>query len=100
MPIEFEQHYLTGTIDNPGDGVFHLKHPPITGPQGEWVVLVDPVHGPSQKEGIDWGLTGINYDYITYNLEDSTIKKIRQHDINTYGVGSVGPAVRVIYNYE
>ena len=100
MSIEFENHLLTGTISNPGDGLFALKHPPITGPQGEWRILVDPVHGPAQKEGIDWGLTGLSYNYITYNLENSSIKKIRQHDIDVSGVGSEGPIVRVIYDYE
>ena len=100
MPIEFENHLMTGPIDNPGDGLFQLKHPPVTGPKGEWRVLVDPVHGPSQGEGVDWGLTGTNFDYITYNLENSAIKKIRQHDIGVSGVGSEGPTIRVIYDYE
>lgn len=100
MPIEFENHLMTGTIGNPGDGLFKLKHPPITGPNGRWLVLVDPIHGPTQKEGVDWGLTGSNYDYITYNLTDSTIKNIRQHDIGVSGVGSEGPTIRVIYDYE
>jgi len=100
MPIEFENHLLTGTISNPGDGLFRLKYPPITGLEGEWKVLVDPVHGPAQKEGIDWGLTGIDYGFITYNLENSSIKKVREQDIGVSGVGSESPVVRVIYEYE
>ena len=100
MPIEFENHLLTGPIDNPGDGIFKLKHPPITGLEGEWRIIVDPVHGPAQKEEVGWGLTGVNYDYITYNLENSSIKQVRQHDIGVSGVGSEGPVVRVIYDYE
>jgi hypothetical protein len=97
MPIEFENHLLTGPIDNPGDGLFELKHPPITGLQGEWSLIVDPVHGPAQKEGKDWGLTGIN---ISYNLDGSSIKQVRQQNIEEGGLSSEGPTVRVIYDYE
>ena len=101
MPLEFEDHKLTGPMDNNGtDGIYKLNHAPITGVNGEWLITVSPVHGPAQKEGIDWGLTGANFDHITYNLSGSTIREIRQHDIGVSGVNSVGPVVRLIYNYE
>ena len=101
MPIEFENHGLTGSMDPNGvDGRFPLKHPPVTGPNGEWLILVEPIHGPVQREEVDWGVTGSNYDEITYNLENSSIKKIRQHDISVIGETGIGPVVRVIYEYE
>lgn len=100
MPIEIEYIDLTGSIENNGlDGMVQLKHPPITAPNGDWRLFVDPIHGPSQREEVDWGLTGVNYDYLTYNLEDSSLKKIRQHDIGISGIGSMGPTIRVTYDY-
>ena len=98
MALEFENHILTGTIGGPNDGLFQLKHYPVTGPNGEWLVSVDPIHGPPQKEGVDWGLTGVNYDYITYNLEGSSIRRVREVNINE-GIWFEGPFVRVIYEY-
>jgi len=50
--------------------------------------------------GVDFGLTGTNYNILTYNLTDSAIKLVRQGDIDLNGSGSTGIELRVVYNRE
>jgi len=100
MPIAVEYYTLTGTISNPGDGLIPLRGYPTTGPAGTFDIEVTPIHGRSQRLGQDFGLTGAEYNILTYNLEGSAIKGVRLHDIDKYGVGFTGPEIRVTYNRE
>ena len=100
MPIAVEYYTLTGTISDPGDGLVPLAGYPITGPLGTFDIAVDPLEGRGMVLGRDFGLTGPNYSVLTYNLEDSAIKKVRQGDIDLNGSGSTGIELRVVYNRE
>lgn len=109
MAIELEFFTLTGTVSSISDGFLSLKYWPTTGPNGEWDIGVDPIHGPSQyldrgplknSQDPDFGVTGTfgvtGGAQITYNLENSDIKKVRQELLVA---GETGPILRVLYNY-
>lgn len=100
MPIAVEYHTLTGTISDPSDGLLLLKSLPITGPNGAFDIAVDPMAGQGMELGVDFGLTGTNYNILTYNLTHSAIKLVRQGDIDLSGSGSTGIELRVVYNRE
>jgi hypothetical protein len=93
MAIELEFFTLTGPISD-----IVLKHPPSTGPNSTFDIAVDPIGGPAQVLGIDYGITGsLLTGILTYNLEDSDISTIRQ----IYQLrGDTGPILRVLYNYD
>jgi len=103
MAIEIEFHTFTGTIGFPGDenDILLLRQPPSTGPNGEWDVAVDPIDGPAQRLGIDFGVTHLdaagNTGALALNLENSDIKEVLN---NTLSYGVTGPLhLRVLYNY-
>lgn len=98
MSIVIEYHTLTGTISNPIDGLIALGDFPTTGPSGTFDIAVNPMSGGGMVLGVDFGLTGINYNVLTYNLANSAIKSVRQRDINLFGSGSTGIELRVAYN--
>jgi hypothetical protein len=100
MSIAVEYFTLTGPISNPDDGLIPLSGFPTTGPQGSFDVAVNPMTGRSMVLEVDFGLTGVNYNTLTYNLENSAIKSVRQRDIDLFGVGSTGIELRVAYNRE
>jgi hypothetical protein len=93
MPIELEFFTLTGPISD-----IVLKHPPSTGADNAFDVAVDPIGGPAQRLGADYGVTGSQFTGIlTYNLVNSDIKSVRQQ----YQIsGETGPILRVLYNYD
>lgn len=100
MPIEVEYHGLTGTVSGPLDGLIPLATYPTTGPEGTYDIAVNVMGGNTLRLGVDFGLTGVNNDILTYNLESSSIKVVRQKDIDLYGSGSTGIELRVAYNRE
>ena len=100
MPIAVEYFTLTGPISNPNDGLIPLGYLPTTGPQGTFDVAANPMTGRGMVLDVDFGITGANYDTLTYNLENSAIKSVRQRDIDLNGVGSTGIELRVAYNRE
>ena len=96
MSIELEFFTLTGPISD-----IVLKHPPTTGADGAFDIAVDPIGGPAQRLGVDYGITGSQFTGIlTYNFTGpsvwSDIRKVRQSHIIS---GETGPILRVLYNY-
>lgn len=92
MSLELEFFTLTGPITD-----LILKHPPSTGVGGYFDVAVDPIGGPAQVLGVDYGITGSELTGIlTYNLTGSDIKSVREMYQST---GETGPILRVLYNY-
>ena len=100
MPITVEYLMLTGPITDPTDGAIPLKGFPVTGPLGTFDIEVTPVHGRSAELGVDFELIGTNHNVLSYNLEESAIKKVRQQNIDEHGMGITGPELRVTYNRE
>ena len=101
MSLVVEYHALTGTISNPTDGLIALGSYPTTGVGGGYDISVDVIGGNSMELGKDFGLTGVGtLNTLTYNLERSDIKKVRQEDIDKYGSGYTGIELRVSYNKE
>jgi hypothetical protein len=97
MAIELEFFIVTGPITGPVSDIV-LKHPPSTGPNSTFDIAVDPIGGPAQVLGIDYGITGsLLTGILTCNLEDSDIPSI--HHIYQ-GLGETGPILRVLYNYD
>ena len=103
MPIEVEFLPLTGIIGLPGvTGIYPLLHAPSTGVDGKYDVAIDPMDGPAQEYGKDFGVTHLNPEgttgAITVNLADSDIKAA----LNNYGSHGVTGVLtlRAVYNYE
>ena len=92
MTIEQEFFTLTGPITD-----LTLMHPPSTGLDGAYDIAVDPIGGPAQVLGVDYGITGSSETgVLTYNLANSDIKKVRM--LNQL-MGVTGPILRILYNY-
>lgn len=99
MAIDVKFHTLTGSISSPSDGLVWLDYNPSTGPNSDYDIAIDPIGGPAQVQGVDFGLTGqngITGKYLSYNLSNSDIKKVRSEYVVS---GETGPVLRVLYNY-
>lgn len=99
MTIDVKYFTITGPVSDPNDGLLWLDYNPTTGPNNDIDIAVDPVGGSAQKINKDYGITGVagaTGKYLTYNLENSDIKSIREEYIVS---GDTGPVIRVIYNY-
>ena len=103
MAIEVESFGLTGMIGPGSNDLLILQHPPSTGPNGVWDIALDPINGPAQRLGIDFGVTHLDAPYgntgaIALDLVDSDIKEV----LNNYpAYGSTGILyMRAVYNYE
>lgn len=94
MSIEVE--YFTG-IQASVTGLFYLRHSPTTGADGAYDVAVDPLDGPAQILGRDFGVTNAgNTGVLTFNLPNSDIRDV----VMNVGHGVTGPLdIRVVYNY-
>jgi hypothetical protein len=93
MSIEIE--YFTGL--QAVTGLFYLKHSPSTGANGQFDVAVDPLDGPAQIIGKDFGVTNAGLTgVLTFNLPNSDILDVTMNR----GHGVTGPLdLRVLYNY-
>ena len=100
MSLAIEYHTITGTISSPSDGLIVLRDYPTTGPLGTFDVALDPIHGGTMTLGVDFGITGVLYDTLTYNLESSAIKGVRQKEVDMYGMSYTGPELKIVYNKE
>lgn len=99
MTIDVKFFIVTGPVSGLNDGLIPLTYTPTTGPNESYDIAIDPIGGPTQVQGVDFGITGIVGEtgkYLSYNLENSDIKSIREEYILT---GETGPVLRVIYNY-
>lgn len=99
MAIDVKFHVVTGPVSSPNDGLLWMTYNPTTGPNGDYDIAVDSVGGPAQVQGVDFAITGTNGvtgKYLSYNLEDSDIKNVREEYLVS---GETGPVLRVIYNY-
>jgi hypothetical protein len=99
MSIEMEMFGVTGPL-NAGNSLLPLAHPPSTGINGVWDVALDPIDGPAQVLGVDFGVTHYNpagtTGAIALNLVNSDIKKVLNNPSN----GCTGVLwLRVVYNY-
>jgi hypothetical protein len=97
MAIEIEYFSLTGMEGNCGiTGMLLLKMPPTTGPNNSYDVAVDPVDGPAQSFGTDFGVTSSGLTgYVYFDLLNSDIRRNILHPIQ----GVTGPIeLRVLYN--
>jgi len=100
MAVEVEFFGLTGFGGLGSNAVLYLKHPPTTGPDGNYDVAVDPTDGPAQRYGIDFGVTHTDLSgttgAIALDLENSDIKDV----VTDVSHGITGPVtLRVVYNY-
>ncbi len=93
MSIEVE--YFTGI--QAVTGLFYLKHSPSTGADGAYDVAVDPLDGPAQILGKDFGVTNSgNTGVLTFNIATSDVRDV----LINKGHGVTGPlSLRVVYNY-
>lgn len=99
MAIDVKFYLVTGSISALNDGLLWMDYNPTTGPNGDYDIAVDPVGGPAQVQGVDFGITGISGvtgKYLSYNLKNSDIKDVREEYLAT---GETGPVLRVLYNY-
>lgn len=102
MPIEVEflPLPLTGIIGFPGvTGIYPLLHAPTTGVDGKYDIAIDPMDGPAQEYGKDFGVThmGLTGGAITVDLADSDIKAALNNYMS-HGVTGV-LTLRAVYNY-
>lgn len=106
MPIEVEFFSVTGMLGDGMTGLLLLRHSPTTGLNGEYDIAVDPIDGPAQRLGIDFGVTHLDSSYgntgaITYDLPDpSPGSDIREVLLNTSIDAIPVLTLRVVYNYE
>jgi len=100
MAIEVEYFRLTGIVGNFGEtGLLTLVHMPSTGPNGAPDIAVDPIDGPAQIYGLDFGVTYMagGTGLLVFNLPNSDIWDVIRN-VNTSG--QTGPLMlRTVYNY-
>lgn len=101
MAIEVEFFGLTGIVGPGANDLIVLKHPPSTGPNGGYDIALDPVDGPAQILGTDFGVTHLDPAYgntgaLALDLAGSDIKDVR----NNFSHGVTGILnLRALYNY-
>jgi hypothetical protein len=98
MAIEVEYFGITGMIGTGSNDLLVLRQAPTTGPNGAYDIAVDPVDGPAQRYGIDFGVThsGSTGARLALNLTGSDIKDVR----NNFSHGVTGILwLRAVYNY-
>lgn len=98
MAIEIEYFGITGIVGHGSNDILWLRHPPTTGPNGLYDITVDPIDGPAQRYGVDFGVT--HYSGYTaglvLNLTNSDIKDV----MNNFSHGVTGVLyLRTVYNY-
>lgn len=99
MAIDVKFFTISGSVSSPNDGLLWLDYDPTTGPNSDIDIAVDPIGGSASRIGKDFGITGapgVTGKYLTYNLENSDIKLVREENI---AAGETGPVLRVLYNY-
>lgn len=101
MAIEIEFFGLTGIVGPGANDLLLLRHPPSTGPNGEWDIAVDPVDGPAQVLGVDFGVTHLDPPYgntgaLALNLAGGDIADVLNN--TSHGVTGI-LNLRVLYNY-
>ena len=100
MSIEVEYFGLTGMVGGTSNDLLLLKHPPSTGPNGQYDLALDPTDGPAQVYGVDFGVTHMNSSGMTgmiaLNLANSDVKDV----LNNTGHGVTAILwLRAVYNY-
>lgn len=93
MPMEVERLIISGQNMDP----IQLKAAPTTGQLGSFDILVDPLRGAPMRLGVDFDISGKT---LIYDIEGSTIKNIRQADIDMYGANVPDMELYVAYNRE
>jgi hypothetical protein len=98
MSLEVLYFGLTGMVGPSSNAVLPLLTGPTTGVDGSYDIAVDPIDGPAQRYGIDFGVT---YQGVTaavaLNLDNSDIKEV-MNNYAAHGVTGV-LTLRVLYNY-
>lgn len=99
MAIEIEFFGITGMIGPGSNDIIFLRHPPTTGPNGLYDITVDPVDGPAQRYGIDYGVT--HYSGFTAALSLDLVNSDIKDVMNNYEVHGITGVLylRVVYNY-
>ena len=97
MSIEIQYFGLTGMIGPTSNKDLPLLTGPSTGVAGGYDVAVDPIDGPAQRYGIDFGVTSYGYTAaVVLDIAGSDLKDVQ----NNYGHGVTGVLnLRVVYNY-
>ncbi len=98
MAIEVLYYGITGMIGPGSNDRLPLLTGPSTGVDGRYDVAVDPIDGPAQRYGIDFGVTagpGITPS-VVLNVTGSDIKDVMNNP--SYGVTGI-LTLRVMYNY-
>ena len=99
MPIEVEFFTLTGMQGSGGEtGILELSRYPSTGVDGNYDIAIDPVDGPAQVLGVDFGITHYGGTAkVFFDLPNSDIKDVLlngDHGITT------PLRIRALYNGE
>lgn len=102
MAIEVEFFTITGIVGPGMNDALMLVHAPSTGPDGKYDIALDPIDGPAQRLGIDFGVTHMDHNsggmtgLISLDLENSDVKFV----MNDRYHGITGPlTLRTVYNY-
>jgi hypothetical protein len=97
MSLEVQYFGITGIVGPSNNKELYLLTGPSTGVDGRYDVAVDPVDGPAQKYGVDFGVTSYGYTAaVVLDIAGSDIKDVQ----NNYSHGVTGVLnLRVIYNY-
>ena len=97
MAIEIQYFGITGIIGPSNNKDLPLLTGPSTGVDGRYDVAVDPMDGPAQIYGVDFGVTSYGYtSAVVLNIAGSDIKDVQ----NNFSHGVTGVlTLRVVYNY-
>jgi len=100
MSIEVLYFGITGIIGPSNNATLPLMTGPSTGADGRYDVAVDPIDGPAQRYGIDFGVSHLNpagtTAVVVLNMTGSDIKDVQNN--LSHGVTGV-LTLRVVYNY-